>query len=213
MARISSSLLQECIDHAHLRPVVISAEDFWRCDPQDIKSHLEVAYIGIFDVRVVYAERPFCEWIFSLYRSNLHQLRGISFHEWFHNVILEISYMRSKGEHSIYDPSRLAKWSDCFGELQRLVFPFSEPLVDIAKIANVEQIPWEWEGLCLHVNRSNNDHDRPSLCSDQSCDADLASGIADNLASLAASNSLSDIHEQLELSRASMIDYIMSSFS
>lgn len=154
---LDSDLLDELKDlSSRQSPILISSEDLWRCDPEDIRASLSSA-IDISMVRVVAIKRPWLEWIFSLYCHNRKQLagQGISFSGWVHTVSLDVSYMRLIGKYSIYDHDRLKYISDIFNNsLVILPFPASgNTLHVLGKAAGITEIPNEWKRY--HLPRLN----------------------------------------------------------
>ena len=156
-ASLEQGLMKVCLKQCNGRPVVLSAEDFWRCNPEDIKKSINLFYPDSM-IRVVYSSRPFIDWISSLYGNNTSKKNMIIFKEfgdWFSDVIDEIAFLRSAGQRSIYDLDSVKDWHRLFPSLDQLSYPPVEPLVELGQIVGLESIPKEWHGLTLFSNHSN----------------------------------------------------------
>lgn len=163
-ANLDQRLLKECLEQCNGRPIVLSAEDFWRCNPVDIKSSINT-YCYESNIKVAYSSRPFIDWLSSLYAHNTsEENKKISkgFGDWVSDVIDEIAFLRSAGQRSIYDLDSLNDWHKLFSIVEQLPYPPIEPLVEIGRIVELELIPKGWRGLNLLSNHSNRIKDSDS---------------------------------------------------
>lgn len=155
-AALDELLLEECRMQSDDRPIVISAEDFWRCNPIEIRD--SIRYICEEDrATVVYSARPFFEWLSSLYAHNTSPGNNKIFKvfsEWASDVIEEIAFLRDISQRSIFDICSINDWHHLFLNIAQLQYPPVEPLVEIGEIAKINHIPQAWKGLTLNSNQS-----------------------------------------------------------
>lgn len=155
-ASLNACLLREMQVLASNSPVIISSEDFWRANPEDIRDSIS-SYFNISDVYIVAMKRPWLEWVASLYRHNLALMKKnkLVFSAWVKHVALEISHMRSIGRFSIYDLDRMNLFEAAFST--PIVFlpfpPSSDFLPMLAEAAGIIEVPSEWKRH--HLMKSN----------------------------------------------------------
>jgi hypothetical protein len=151
-----SALFDDCAQKSEGRPLVISCEDLWRCNPNDVHRSINTYHRG--RLKIVYMVRPFLEWILSLWASNSsrdNQKITCTYSDWLFSVLHEVSYCRSIHGQSIYDLAFINNWINIFPECHQISFPPSKPLHQICAVLDINDIPSEWDSLEIKINSSS----------------------------------------------------------